>query len=74
MADAFEPSPRSAVPAEKRAGGKADLGQRGWTVIVPVPKIAPPPPAQPYKHGKPAATIPIATPGPVAGYMYRLDP
>ena len=48
--------------------------QKAWTIIVPVPADAPPPPAEHFKLGKPNAiwTYPDAV-GALLGYVLRFD-
>lgn len=45
-----------------------------WTVLVPIPKNAPPPPAEHFKRGKPSRTWPYHdAQGRLIGYVCRFD-
>jgi hypothetical protein len=74
VADAFEPLPRSRRSPRKPAAAKPKPAKDGWIVVVPVPKIAPPPPKEHYKHGKPSAIYTYHdNKGWELGYIWRLD-
>jgi putative DNA primase/helicase len=71
--DPFMPLERSRRPA-RRAASSTAVPKDGWTVVMPVPKTAPPPPAAHFKRGKPSqAYCYLDKLGWPLGYVWRFD-
>lgn len=63
-----------AIPGYDHSLRRARLGKTSWTLIIPVPDSAPPPPEAHYKYRRPTSIWPYRdAQGGVLCYVYRFD-